>query len=152
MIIFLHSYHIIYKNRILIQAQKELKEKTDISFDFEEIKTGRKVTNLKFYIHKNKTIIKSKPNKKICEEIACDSAMEDTNLDKSKGVKYIVELMEEHNISSEEALKIYSSSSGDLENITKVYDYFKNKKADNFIGLMIKMVKPGEFIEPKKNF
>ncbi|EJO5349547.1 replication initiation protein [Clostridium botulinum] len=38
------------KNIILIQEQKELKQKTDISFEFEEIKAGIKVTSLKFYI------------------------------------------------------------------------------------------------------
>jgi len=40
-----------FKNKVLIQAQKELIEKTDISFEFEEIKTSRKVTSIKFYIH-----------------------------------------------------------------------------------------------------
>ena len=39
------------KTKCILQAQKELKKLTDIRFDFEEIKTGRKVTSLKFYIH-----------------------------------------------------------------------------------------------------
>ena len=39
------------KNRIILKAQQELKEKTDISFDFEEVKTGRKVTSIKFHIY-----------------------------------------------------------------------------------------------------
>ena len=45
-----------FKRKIIIQAQKELKEKTDISFEFEEIKTGRKVTSIKFYINQNKKL------------------------------------------------------------------------------------------------
>lgn len=45
-----------FKRKIIIKSQKELKKKTDISFEFEEIKTGRKVTALKFYIHSNKKI------------------------------------------------------------------------------------------------
>jgi len=44
------------KKRILEKAKSELAENTDIVFDYEEIKTGRKVTHLKF-------IIKSNPNK-----------------------------------------------------------------------------------------
>jgi plasmid replication initiation protein len=43
------------KSKVLMQAQKELSNKTDISFEFEELKTGRKVTALKFYIHSPKT-------------------------------------------------------------------------------------------------
>jgi plasmid replication initiation protein len=39
-----------FKRKVILQAQKELKMKTDISFEFEEIKTGRKITTLKFII------------------------------------------------------------------------------------------------------
>ncbi len=39
-----------FKQRVLIPAQKELKSKTDISFELEEIKTGRRVTKVKFII------------------------------------------------------------------------------------------------------
>jgi plasmid replication initiation protein len=42
------------KNRILISGQREISSKTDISFEFEEIKTGRKVTSIKFQINDNK--------------------------------------------------------------------------------------------------
>jgi plasmid replication initiation protein len=44
-----------FKRKIIEQTQKELKKLTDISFEFEEIKTGRKVTSLKFHINTNKT-------------------------------------------------------------------------------------------------
>lgn len=39
-----------FKQRVLIPAQKELKKQTDISFEIEEIKTGRKVNKVKFII------------------------------------------------------------------------------------------------------
>lgn len=39
-----------FKKRILLKAQKELDEKTDITFTFEEIKLGRKVDEIVFYI------------------------------------------------------------------------------------------------------
>ncbi len=41
------------KKRILEKAKAELAEHTDILFDYEEIKTGRKVTHLHFYIRPN---------------------------------------------------------------------------------------------------
>lgn len=43
-----------FKRFIIIQTQKELKKISDISFNFEEIKTGRKVTTIRFFINSNK--------------------------------------------------------------------------------------------------
>ncbi|MBU5220715.1 replication initiation protein [Bacillus albus] len=43
-----------FKQRVLIPAQVELNEKTDISFEFEEIKLGRKVQKIKFTIRSRK--------------------------------------------------------------------------------------------------
>jgi plasmid replication initiation protein len=45
--------HQNFKSRILEPAQKELKQKTDIKFEYEEIKTGRKITAIKFIISQN---------------------------------------------------------------------------------------------------
>lgn len=42
-----------FKSAFLIKAQKELKEKTDISFVFEEVKEGRRVKKLIFTIENN---------------------------------------------------------------------------------------------------
>ena len=39
-----------FKQRVLIPAQKELKKKTDISFEIDEIKKGRKVEKVRFRI------------------------------------------------------------------------------------------------------
>ncbi|MBT2687781.1 replication initiation protein [Bacillus sp. ISL-47] len=47
-----------FKQRVLVPAQKELEKKTDISFQIEEIKAGRKVEKVKFIIQsvkKNKS-------------------------------------------------------------------------------------------------
>ncbi|MGO4695584.1 replication initiation protein [Paenibacillus sp. 2TAB26] len=41
------------KNRILLNAQRELEEKTDIRFTIEEIKNGNKVVGVTFHIFKN---------------------------------------------------------------------------------------------------
>jgi len=43
-----------FKKRVLIKAQEELELKTDICFDFEEIKLGRKVDKI-FFVIKNNT-------------------------------------------------------------------------------------------------
>lgn len=43
-----------FKQRVLIPAQKELKQKTDISFEFEEVKVGRRVDRVRFFINSKK--------------------------------------------------------------------------------------------------
>ena len=42
-----------FKTRVLLVAQKELKQKTDICFNFKEIKEGRKVVAIEFEILEN---------------------------------------------------------------------------------------------------
>jgi plasmid replication initiation protein len=60
---FYTRYYDLKKYTILV-AQKELKEKCDICFEFEEIKTGRRVTEIVFFIHKNQNSIKLYENMK----------------------------------------------------------------------------------------
>lgn len=43
-----------FKAKVILKAQEELKQKTDIYFEFEEIKTGRAVTEIKFLIFSQK--------------------------------------------------------------------------------------------------
>lgn len=50
-----------FKKCVLEKSKKELKKNSDITFTYKEIKTGRKVTSLKFYI---------KPNMKFNDEVA----------------------------------------------------------------------------------
>ncbi|MCK6259585.1 replication initiation protein [Fictibacillus sp. KIGAM418] len=42
-----------FKDKVLNVANKELEEKTDLRFEYEEIKVGRKVSSIKFSIYKN---------------------------------------------------------------------------------------------------
>lgn len=139
-----------FKRKIIIQTQKELKKISDISFDFEEIKTGRKVTALRFYIHQNK--VKTINKQTVLDEVSATVSedVEQENIDLVKGIEIIINMMKAHNVNGSEAMKIYNSAKGDMNHISKVYNHFKNKNADNFVALMIKMVKPGEFNEPKK--
>ena len=47
------------KRQILEKSKKEFEKNTDILFDYEEIKTARKVTHLKFFIRENKKNIQT---------------------------------------------------------------------------------------------
>ena len=57
------SYRIYnrFKEKVLKVAQEELKEHTDIYFDFDEEKSGRKVTRLVFRIYKSRSENKEQP-------------------------------------------------------------------------------------------
>lgn len=99
------------KNRIIIQAQKELKEKTDIKFDFEEIKTGRKVTSIKFHIHSNKAKNTTKINSiQTIDEVSA-TIEEDIQDDIISKVKNIIKRVCNKNISDKSANEIYKAAS-----------------------------------------
>jgi len=57
-----------FKERVILQAQRELKEKTDIYFDFREIKRGRKVVEIEFTILENPKFKALKEEAKVEEE------------------------------------------------------------------------------------
>ncbi len=61
-----YSLYADFKRYVILQAQKELRKNTDLDFEFEEIKTGRKVTHLKFKIIRHK---RKKAEKKVIEVI-----------------------------------------------------------------------------------
>ena len=145
----MYSQYQDFKRKVIMQAQKELNLMSDISFNFEEIKTGRKVTSLKFYIKTNITASKERLSTTLDAETKAPK--EKISEDEAFGVKKVKELITEHNITDGEALAILKSANGDFNYIQKIYNHFKNKQVPNFIGLMIRMVEPGVFQEPKYN-
>lgn len=136
------------KNRILIQAQKELNNKTDIYFDFEEIKTGRKVTSIKFFIYSNN----KKFNKKMPLNISKQdiSNKNDSNLNEDDKIFELYNLFKDYKVGFDSIKNILISANGDIEKIKKVYEYSKTQNITNFVGFMISMVKEDIFIQPKK--
>ena len=126
------------KNRIILQAQKELKKKTDINFDFEEIKTGRKVTALRFYIHQNR--IKPINNAMIIEEVS--ATISEDNEQEKEGLEKIIYMMKSENIKELDAIKIYKAANGDINKIQEKYNLSKSMLGiKNIVGWMIKAIK-----------
>lgn len=106
-----------FKNRIIIQAQKELKEKTDIKFDYEEIKTGRKVTSIKFYIHSNKAKNTTKINSiQAIDELSVTVIEDDTKVNE---VKDIIQKYCSKNITNKTANTFYA--------LAKINEEYKDK-------------------------
>lgn len=48
-----YKAYAVFKKNVIFQAQKELEEHMDIVFNFEEIKRGRRINAIRFYVHKN---------------------------------------------------------------------------------------------------
>ena len=127
-----------FKSKILIQTQKELKNKTDISFEFEEIKTGRKVTSIKFYITSNKNTCK--------DEIAVALEVPQENLELGKQVQGI---FIEHKLTAHEASCILKDANNNINLIQQCYTYSLGKDIKNIVGYIRKLAKG--FNEPKEN-
>lgn len=142
----MYSQYQDFKRKVIIQAQKELKKISDISFEFEEIKTGRKVTALKFYIHSNKAKIINKPSAD--EEVSATLETE-TPLDILE--KSIAEVMEitENSFTEKNASTFWGDSNGNIELIYKAYEYMKTKSIEKSkVGYMRTLLK--NFEEPQK--
>lgn len=136
------------KNRILIQAQKELNNKTDIYFDFEEIKTGRKVTSIKFFIYSNNKKFNRKMHLNIPKKDIINK--NDSNLNEDDKIFELYNLFKDYKVGFDSIKNILISANGDIEKIKKVYEYSKTQNITNFVGFMISMVKEDIFIQPKK--
>ena len=133
-----------FKRKVIIKSQSELNRISDINFEFEEIKTGRKVTSIRFYIHSNK--IKDTNN---INETAVTTL--ENNLNEDDKVVELYNLFKEYKVGFESIKKIILNANGDIEKVKRIYEYSKTQNIDNFIGYMLKMVKDDNFIEPKRS-
>ncbi|WWU66767.1 replication initiation protein (plasmid) [Clostridium baratii] len=149
-----------FKRKILLQTQKELENISNIEFEFEEIKTGRKVTALKFFIkenqkNKSKNSFKEIENKideirdKKEKNIVQNEEEKEIKIDEfeDKNIKYLYELFEEK-ISKKNIKKIIENAENDIEKIKRIYEYSKTQNIENLVGFMLKMVQGDNFIEP----
>ena len=115
------------KQKIILIAIDDINKNTDIKVRFEEIKTGRKITAIKFYIKENS---KNKQNYY------------------GKNIHELKEIFSEIEITSEEIEEIFENSGRGIEKIKKVYEYSKTQNIENLVGFMLEMVKNDKFQEP----
>lgn len=123
-----HQYQ-DFKRKVIMQTQKELKAKTDISFEFEEIKTGRKITSIRFHIHsKNKAK----------NEMAATIEHKITTVPQSNLLKQVQAICYKHKITDKEASGILSDANNNIGLIKQRYEYMltRNKKINNVVGYM----------------
>ncbi|MBK5201417.1 MAG: replication initiation protein [Spirochaetaceae bacterium] len=126
------------KQKVINIAQKEINSNTDISFEFEEIKTGRKVTSIRFYIKTNKTDIKA--NDEVCVTIEGKSTNEGEKC-RTSLINEVKAIFKE-DIEALEAKYILDTAKGDINIIKEKYAQAENVvKIDNIVGWMLKALK-----------
>ncbi|MCB2362240.1 replication initiation protein [Clostridium estertheticum] len=137
------------KKKVILQAQKELSKLTDISFDFEEIKTGRKVTSLKFYIQTKSKLFKEPiPLSSIADE---EVSATTTDLEEENSIKKVMSIMSDSKIEALEAKKIIDTANGDINIIKEKYDIVSQmKRVGSVVATMIDAIKK-DYQAPKGN-
>jgi plasmid replication initiation protein len=133
-----------FKRYVIKQAQKEINSnKTDMSFEFEEIKTGRKVTSIKFIIKSNR---KNNPK----DEIAAGAVASKIQIQQKQDlIKEVQAMFTEHKITKAEASCILKDANNNIDLIKQCYTYLLDKNVKNIVGYMRKLVKG--FNEPQEN-
>lgn len=127
-----------FKRLALDRAQKELSEKTHLSFDYEEIKNGRggKVVGIRFYIkfRKDDSVTEIKG------ELADD--------EKDNALEEIMDIIDEK-LKLREYKSIAEAAGYDVELVRKQYNAIQNKGTDikNLVGYLIEAVKE-DYEEP----
>ena len=112
-----------FKDKVILPTQKEIKLKTDIFFTFEEIKTGRKITSIKFIISKNQKIITAKKE---------NNELEKNKIDLESGQAELYEKL----------IKLGISKPATLETLK----HFDSKRIENNIRYIERKINRGEKI------
>jgi len=141
----LYKDYNLFKQRVILTAQSEINQKSDIQFDFVEIKTGRKVTALKFKISSNpnyKNDTQRKPETYLSTSDAAP-ALDVTALD------FITEP-----VTMLDKLSILKAADGDAALVQSAYGIAKQQGGINNLTAwlieMVKKIRGGEAAPPVK--
>lgn len=141
-----------FKRKVIMTTKNELKKLSDISFETEEIKTGRKVTSIKFFIKSNSSQLINTPKPETSlDELSAD--VEKKPLESLESVIKTIISITDNKLSPSEANAVWGDSDGNIDIIQKVYEYSKTQNIQTgLVGFMRKLVRPGAFSEPQKSF
>lgn len=120
-----------FKRFVILRAQKEIHDKTDINFEFEEIKERRKVSSIRFIIKPNKPII--------LDEV---SATIEEDLFENRSNYKIVNSIIKENITELQAKQIFDAAKGNIEVIKEKYKLAENtpEEIKNIVSWLISAI------------
>ena len=138
-----------FKRFVLEQSKKELESLTDIKFEFKEIKSGRSVSSLKFYITSNKPKNK-KEVKRIKAKVIEEVSVTETESEEDRIYNEIIEIIQiicDEKVSLKNAKYFYGLASdhelgkiNPLGFIEEVATYSKSQEVKGFIGWFKRML------------
>jgi plasmid replication initiation protein len=136
------------KSRVILPAREELKYKTDISFNYEELKSGRKVTGVRFIILPNNSIIETK--KDYSEQRSNNSNDSSGNIDVSIDKIQMVKSIIKEDITELEASSILNAANGEIRIIKEKYEIAKvTREIKNLVPWMKDAIK-NDYQPPKR--
>ena len=127
-----------FKKYVLEIAEREINEKTDITISFEEIKTGKKVTAIKFLISAKKEI-KSIKNKAEIELIETKKEYSGA----VTGLFYLLPVQEQIEVRKSELEKLLQEHS--IEMLRADIEYCNSQSPEKYWGYFIKSVNSGHY-------
>lgn len=128
-----------FKKKVLLHTQKEINFLTDIVFEFEEIKKGKRIDKIKFYIS-NKKI---EPDKVELETVATGEA----RLDEDDLVDQLREIIAEK-LKTKELKAILQAANNDIQLIENKYQLAKkSRNIENLVGWLVKAIEE-DYTEP----
>lgn len=138
----LYSNYADLKKRVFVIAQKELADKTDIKFEFDEIKSGRKVTHIHFVIESNIGKIEALENieSKVPEIININELeVEDKNI--LSLIEKLEEIIDEP-IKTKDLKSILKAANNDIDLIKTKYQISKKQRGiGNLTAWLIAAIK-----------
>lgn len=125
-----------FKKYVLEIAKREINEKTDINIDYEEMKTGRKVTKIKFLVSSKKNSKKIKKEIEIVDETKeySEEVLELFN------ILPFGEQVEKRKAELAELLKSHT-----FEYLKKDIEYCNGQSPEKYWGYFIKSVNSGHY-------
>ena len=133
-----------FKEKVINVAYDEINKNADISFTFEEIKKGRKVDRIRFYITSNKHMeLEDVPKGK--KEQKEQSTGEEIDIDDL--IDQLREIIHEK-LKTKEYKAILEAANNDIELVQAKYQIAKKqKKIDNLVGWLMKAIEE-DYTEP----
>ena len=119
-----------FKQKLLMITQKEINLNTDISFEFEEIKTVRKITSLRFHIKADKTNIQ--PSDEVCATKTGKLTTDEEN-HITVYIKTVQAIFRE-NITEKDAKALLTDARGNVNLIKEKYDLPRKLDVGNVVG------------------
>jgi len=146
------SYDVYYefKRLALNPAYEEINGNSDISFEYEEIKTKKKVTQLKFNIKKNKF----SQSLAVKDEVCATTEDKNTIEEKKSSTRLINEIKNifKEDITGLEAKSILDTAKGDINIIKEKYALAQNvAEIGSMVGWMLRAIKDDYQVHKEKS-